>query len=271
MICFANAKVNIGLYALEKRNDGYHNIETCIVPVPVYDILEVRKSSSFSLIQSGRDIDCKAEDNLITLVWDLLSKNHNNLQPVEVYLYKNIPVGSGMGGGSSNAAFFLKLINNFNNLNLSVQEMEYIAGKVGSDCPFFINNKPVVASEKGNKLKTVNNPLSGKYVTIVFSGCSISTKQAFENLNKLSNKPGLEDLLKQEIHTWKNIVRNDFEEKLLNYDRSLHNIRSSLYNSGAEYVSLTGTGSAIYGVSNVPIICDALKMKYSVWQLRIKS
>jgi 4-diphosphocytidyl-2-C-methyl-D-erythritol kinase len=269
MICFPNAKVNIGLSVKDKRSDNYHNIESCIIPIPLYDIIEIRKSSIYSLSLYGTDVDCVVEENLINRTWELLSKKFKNLRPVDVCLYKNIPVGSGLGGGSSDSAFFLKLINGFNSLGLTISEMETIAGKIGSDCPFFIRNSAAIVTGKGNLISHINNPIVGKYLTIVFSGRKVSTKEAFENVTPKYNPTGIVDLLKLGIHNWRDKIWNDFEDELLKTDSDLNHIRSFLYNSGAAYVSLTGTGSAIYAISDKPLDCMGLIGWFELWQVKI--
>ncbi len=188
MICFPNAKINLGLSVTEKRADGMHNIETCYVPIPIFDILEIQPSKSFSLENMGLPLLDSINDNLIVRAWNLLS-SVKNIDPVKVCLYKNIPLGSGLGGGSSNAAFFLKAINELCSVGLSITDMELLATEIGADCPFFIRNETVMATGTGNIFSPNNNPVSGMFITVVFPQVHISSKDGFSKIDsKKSSK-----------------------------------------------------------------------------------
>ena len=268
MICFPNAKINLGLSIVGKRNDGMHNIETCIVPIPLFDILEIKQSHKFSIEQSGLQIPGGYEDNLITKVWKQLLSHDKKIKPVNVFLYKNIPVGSGLGGGSSDAIFFLKAINSYNALGLHDADMEAIAAIIGTDCPFFIKNAASIATGKGNMLTSISNPISNMYITILFPNIHISTVEAYSRI-KLCNKSIIRDIVLGDISMWKNKLKNDFEEIINSDFPEISRIKNTLYNNGAIFASLTGSGSALYAISYKPLNIDNLKNTYSTWSVFI--
>ena len=263
MICFPNAKINLGLSVTEKRKDGLHNIETCFIPIPLYDILEVKKSEKFSLDLYGIPTLCPTYENLIYKAWNLLLSKVASIPPVSVCLFKNIPLGSGLGGGSSNAAYFLKLVNNLYDLNLSGTKLEIMASELGADCPFFIKNKPALASGTGNVFTVIDNPIKNEYITIVFPNINISTKEAYSKIIPNTGREIL-GLLNEPMPYWKHKLKNDFEEIAIPKFPELKKIKNLLYKSGAIYVSLTGSGSAIYAISSKPLITDTLSNDYRV-------
>ena len=264
MICFPNAKINLGLSVLEKRSDGMHNIETCIMPISIHDVLEIQSSSSFSLVQLGLPLDCNAKDNLVSKAWDLLLSVKKDIKPVNVLLYKSIPVGSGLGGGSSDAAFFLKAMNSLQSLGLSTTELEDLALKVGSDCPFFIKNEPAIAAGIGNILIPVNNPIQNLYLTVVFPDVKLLTTVAYGSINpRISSDLSL--VIVGNYSNWRNSLKNDFEEIAIEYFPEIQIIKNTLYESGAIYVSLTGSGSALYALSPKPLSPNIFSNEYRVW------
>ena len=264
MIYFPNAKINLGLSVIKKRNDGKHNIETCYVPVPLYDVLEVIPSKKFSLKQVGVPIDCNPNNNLITKAWKLLLEFNKDITPVDVCLFKNIPVGSGLGGGSSDAAFFIKAINNSCSLGLSLSDLEHIASKVGADCPFFINNSVTIAKGVGNIFSPIINPVSGMFITIVFPNISIFSKNAYADIKPQSSQ-NVSLLLNGCKSIWKHELKNDFESYATTKFPELLGIKDSLYEIGAIYVSLTGSGSAIFALSDKHLNTNIFKNKYKIW------
>ncbi len=263
MLCFPNAKINLGLSVQDKRPDGMHNIETCMIPVPIFDILEVKKSNNFSINTVGVEPDIPSEDNIVLKAWKIISSIYN-ISPVEVYLYKNIPIGSGLGGGSSDATFFLKMVRECFSLKISDMELESIATKVGADCPFFVSNRSAMATGIGNNLKPINNPIYGNYLTIVYPGFSSITKNAYSQIDP---KPGynINEILQKDIGSWKKNLINDFEENVLRNHPEIFRIKEELYNLGAEYVALTGSGSSLYAVSPAPINCTKFNEEISHW------
>ncbi len=248
MTTFPNAKINIGLQITNKRGDGFHNICTYFYPIPLFDVLDVIKNndSKTNLFLYGRDLDGNIHDNLCVKAYNLLAKDYD-IPNVNIYLYKNIPAGAGMGGGSADATFTLKSLNKIFNLNLSVNQLKDYAEKLGSDCPFFVESVPSIGTSKGEVLAPLKRDLT-KYIVIVIPSFSISTKEAYSNVTPNSNVPNLQDLVKQPIESWKNNIVNDFEDFMFQKYPSTLDIKNKLYSLGAKYASLTGSGSAFYGL-----------------------
>lgn len=247
MITFPNCKVNLGLNVREKRPDGYHNLESIFIPVPFYDVLEVVESNEFSFHQDGLEINCKTEDNLCVKAYELL-KSKYQLPPVKIELLKKIPTQAGLGGGSADGSFMLKLLNELFELNLSIAELENYALKLGSDCPFFIRNRPAYVSGRGEYVEEIDFDLSNKYIVIAMPGISISTKEAFASIIP---KPSIKNYALKHfapIKEWKEHFQNDFEPYAFSQYPILKEIKNKLDEAGASYTSMSGTGSSIYGI-----------------------
>lgn len=257
MLVFPNAKINIGLKIKEKRKDGYHNLMTCFYPVQWQDALEVIESSKIQFSSSGIEIPGKQEENLCLKAYKLLAKDHN-LPPVNIHLHKAIPIGAGLGGGSSDASFTLKALNEHFNLFLDPILLEHYAALIGSDCPFFIKNKPVIASGKGSEFQDLQLDLSGNYIVIIFPKIHISTAEAFSLIipapSELDFKEILENLPAEE---WKNYLINDFEEGVFNRFPEIGALKQYLYDKGAVFSSMSGSGAAVYGIFKEPPILDS--------------
>ncbi len=264
MICFPNAKINLGLLVTEKRADTMHNIETCIVPIPLSDVLEIIPAKIFSLVHYGLPIPGSPDDNLIVKAWNLLLSIKTNIHPVKVCLYKNIPIASGLGGGSSDAAFFLKEMNKLFSLGFSSGELELMAASIGADCSVFINNKTTLASGIGNIFTDIENPVTGMFVTVVFPQVHVSTKDAFLKV-KSEKRSNLHKVLLGKNSNWKDNLKNDFEKVIFKDFPEIGRIKNLLYESGAVYSSLTGSGSAVYSLSNKPVNIDMLPKGYMIW------
>lgn len=241
-----------------------HDIETCYIPIPLFDILEIKKSEHFSISYFGLPIPGNPDDNIIVKAWNLLCSSKNDISPVDVCLYKNIPIGSGLGGGSSNAAFFLKAMNKLFSLGFSVNDMEILAGEIGSDCPFFIVNDAVIATGRGNIFAPILNPVRGMFITVVFPHIHISAKVAFLNIKPIANS-NLSTVLENKNTSWKSELKNDFEKTIFKEFTEIEKIKDLLYNAGAVYSSLTGSGSAVYALSTVPLSTKVLVEEYKVW------
>jgi 4-diphosphocytidyl-2-C-methyl-D-erythritol kinase len=262
MICFPNAKINLGLNVLGKRADGYHNIETVFYPIPLCDVLEVVEAEAFSFAQTGIPIDAPAKDNLVVKAMRLLSAYE--LPPLEVHLYKAIPSGAGLGGGSSNAAYMLKLLNDFGKLGLGEDELERMASRLGADCPFFIRNRPVFASGTGNVFETLSLSLKGFHLCLVTpSGLAISTAEAYAALRPQPPSVSLRETVYLPAREWKGWMTNDFEQSLFGRYPELAAIKQSLYNAGAVYASMSGSGSSIFGLFETPVSQEALHTRLS--------
>lgn len=255
MICFPNAKINLGLNIVSKRDDGFHNISSCFIPIPLYDALEIRKSKKFTINFFGIKDDIDPRYNTITKAWQIINREFNTLEPVEVNVYKNIPIASGLGGGSSNASFLLDLIDRYQGLNISRNQLMSISAKVGADCPFFFINKPSMVSGIGEIINPVNLKLTGIHLTIIYPSIKISTKTAYEAIAPSGKIISEKSLTKADL--WKENMINDFEAVVFKKHPLLKKIKAGLYNSGAFYASLTGSGSSIYALSKKELILNS--------------
>lgn len=264
MISFPNAKINLGLSVINKRADGMHDIETCYVPVPMFDILEILPSKSFDVTYYGLSIPGKSNDNLMVKAWNLLSEKRE-LAPVKVSLYKNIPIDSGLGGGSSNAAFFLKEVNNLQSLELSTAELLNMSSKIGADCSFFINNKITFAEGIGNVFSPIENMVQGMFISMVFPDIPISSKEAYSKIERFGNSDLIE-VLGGKKSNWRSYLKNDFENLIFRKFPEIEKIKHAFYDLGATYSSLTGSGSAVYAISEKLIDMKRFKDKYRVWK-----
>jgi len=256
MIRFPNGKINIGLSVVEKRPDGYHNIETVFYPLAIEDALEIvpAPDNITRLHLSGTTLHGNESENLVLKAYHLLAQQFQ-LPPLHFYLHKIIPPEAGLGGGSSNAAHALKMLNDKLKLSLSKIQMYDFAEKIGADCPFFIENTPVFASEKGNILKKIELDLSAYKFLVVKPSCSVSTKEAYDNIVPKKAKCFLPDAVKQPMHEWKNLIFNDFEPFAFKKHPKIQHIKETLYENGAIYASMSGSGSAVYGIFNkIPTI-----------------
>lgn len=247
MILFPNAKINIGLNITERRPDGYHNLETIFYPVNIKDALEVVGSDELSFDSSGLDIPGRMEDNLCIKGYHLLKKDHD-VPPVSIHLHKNIPIGAGLGGGSADAAFFIKLMNQQFELGLSVDEMTDYARRLGADCAFFIENKPVFAFEKGDEFEPIKLDLSNYKIVLVMPDVHISTAEAFRGIKPAMVKDSLLELISEPITEWKKYIKNDFEASIFKNHAEIRGVKAALYESGALYASMSGSGASVFGI-----------------------
>ena len=251
MIVFPNAKINLGLNIIEKRSDGFHNLETVFYPVKgLFDALEIIEQNdygNFEMSFSGNEIPGKSSENICKKAYDLISKNYP-LKSIKVHLHKHIPIGAGLGGGSSDGAFFIKLLNEKLQLNLSFGELHYYAKQLGSDCSFFINNKPSFAIEKGDQMELVKIDLSGKYIFLVFPIIFISTAEAYSGIIPSLKSKDLENKIQLPIAQWKDLIVNDFEESIFKKYPVLQTIKNEFYAQGATYAAMSGSGSAMFGI-----------------------
>ncbi|MBV9962834.1 MAG: 4-(cytidine 5'-diphospho)-2-C-methyl-D-erythritol kinase [Parafilimonas sp.] len=251
MIVFPNCKINLGLNIIGKRADGYHNLETVFYPLPFHDVLEVVNSSneeeSTELILSGNKIEGNTESNLCVKAYHLLKKDFSKLPVVKIYLHKVIPTGAGLGGGSADGAFMLLLLNDKFQLRLSQQQLINYALQLGSDCPFFILNKPSFAQQRGEVLEPIEVNLSSYKIVIINPGIHVSTSWAFTQ-TKFAAHNQLKEIINEPIKNWKEKLINDFEIPVFKKYPEIKNIKEQLYNSGAIYASMSGSGSTVFGV-----------------------
>jgi len=249
MIRFPNGKINIGLSVVEKRPDGYHNIETVFYPISLEDALEILPSPTLDtqLHLSGTILSGNESENLVLKAYTLLAQQFQ-LPPLHFYLHKIIPPEAGLGGGSSNAAFALKMIDEMFGLALSKEQLHDFAEKLGADCPFFIENSPVFASGKGDVFQKIALDLSPYTLLVVKPPCSVSTKEAYNNIVPKQARCFLLEAVKQPITEWKNLIFNDFEPFAFKKHPEIQHIKETLYEQGALYASMSGSGSAVYGI-----------------------
>ena len=258
MISFPNAKINIGLNVVSKRSDGYHNLETIFYPVKLADALELVDSDELQFTSSGIKIDGNPENNLVVKAYKLLQKDFK-LPPVKLHLHKIIPFGAGLGGGSADAAFALKMLNNHFNLKLSSEKLQKYAAQIGADCPFFIENRPVFATGTGNQFQSVNLDLSGCEILIVKPDISVSTPEAFKNIVPQKPSFNLKEIEKIPIEEWRNFVKNDFEKSVFKLYPEIEKLKNTFYEMGAVYASMSGSGSALFGIfRHLPVDSDRL-------------
>ncbi len=247
MIIFPNAKINIGLNITERRPDGYHNLETIFYPVKINDALEVIEADKLSFESSGLDIPGRVEDNLCVKGYHLLKKDFD-IPPVKIHLHKHIPIGAGLGGGSADAAFFIRLMNEKFELGLTtVQQLNY-ARQLGADCAFFIENKPVFAFEKGDEFEPVKLDLSNYQIVLVMPDVHVSTSEAYSGVKPVMVKQSLIELIDEPIAQWKNFIKNDFEANIFKNHVEIRGMKAALYEAGAIYASMSGSGASVFGI-----------------------
>ncbi len=247
MISFPNAKINLGLNILRKRQDGYHDIESCLFPVPLTDALEIIPSDSFSFTNSGLTVDHNNGDNLCIKAYNLIRSRYD-IPEVSMHLHKAIPMGAGLGGGSADAAFTLKMLNDLFELRINTDQLKAFAAELGSDCPFFIDNKPSLATGTGTDLAPLSLDLKGKYLALIFPNLSISTAEAYANVTPSKPSTELREALALPATDWKNHVKNDFEASIFPNYPILGKIKELLYEQGADYAAMSGSGSTLFGI-----------------------
>ncbi len=267
MVVFPNCKINLGLHILDKRADGFHNIETVFFPVPLMDVLEITRVTGdqqvqeIAFTQSGDVIEGKAADNICIKAYQLLKNAFPQIPAIQMHLHKAIPSGAGLGGGSADGAFTLQLLNEKFSLNLSADQLISYSMLLGSDCPFFIINQPCYATGRGEILEPVKVRLTGFQLVLINPGIHINTGWAFGQLKNLQtnadayNRKSLKAIISQPLQSWKNELANDFEGPVFLQHPGLSEIKESLYRAGAIYAAMSGSGSTIFGFfeKNIPL------------------
>ena len=247
MVSFPPCKINLGLNVLSKRADGYHNIETCFYPVPWTDILEIIAADKPAYTFTGSSIPGKVEDNLCIRAYSVLSKDFE-IPPIQLHLHKIIPTGAGLGGGSSDAAATLHTLNEIFSLGISVGRLRSYASQLGSDCPFFIEPRPMLGIGKGEILTSMPVTLTGKFLILVKPLIHISSADAYRAISPRIPQAPLTEILGQPISAWKERLINDFETSVFLAHPTLFDIKQKLYELGAIYASLSGSGSSLFGL-----------------------
>ena len=270
MITFPNAKINIGLNITEKRADGYHNLETIFYPVELCDALEFVVDEETKFACSGLEIEGNPDNNLIIKAYKLLQEEFD-LPHLNIHLHKTIPMGAGLGGGSSDAAFMLKMLNEEFKLNLTSEELQAKAVKLGADCAFFVENRPVLAKGIGNIFEPTCVDLSGYQIVLIKPEVHVSTAEAYGGCKPQRWTMPLEEVIKLPITEWKHHIHNDFEKTVFVAHPELAEIKEMLYNKGAIYAAMSGSGSTIYGIfENTKIDDFSTKIKSQVYCFELK-
>ena len=281
MLVFPNCKINLGLHIVRKRKDGYHDLETVFYPLQIRDALEIlewkgpeqKQGATYSIggihfSGSGSEIPVDTKENLCIKACQLLKRDFPQIPDIRLHLHKSIYIGAGLGGGSADAAFTLILVNEKFSLGISMSDLMRYASRLGSDCPFFILNRPCYATGRGEILEKIELDLSAYSFLVVYPRISISTAEAFSKLRLSGTVNSVKDIVLAPIESWKDSLRNDFEPMVFNEFPELLSIRESLYQSGAIYASMTGSGSAIYGIFRKNALPDLFRSKEYV-QMKI--
>lgn len=263
MVVFPNAKINLGLQITGKRSDGYHDISTVMVPIPWYDILEcVPSDKKTSFQSSGLHIPGPSTENLCLRAYELLRKDYD-LPPVQIHLHKVIPFGAGLGGGSADAAFMLRMLSEEFQLFLNDEILEIYASQLGSDCAFFVKNKPALAEGRGELLSDIGINLKGYKMVVIYPQIAVSTADAYRYCKPEPNRQNLREILALPISAWKDHLHNQFEESVFSMYPVLKELKDQFYKAGAIYAAMSGSGSALFGLfekdapdMNVPQITE---------------
>lgn len=251
MISFPNCKINLGLHILQKRADGFHDLETVFYPIALQDGLEIIKNTNpiqeIEFTSSGLQIVAPPEENICVKAYRLLKKDFPELPPIKMHLHKVIPPGAGLGGGSSDGAFTLMLLNKKFNLGLSDHQLVNYSLQLGSDCPFFIKNKSCFATGRGEKMEEIELNVSSYKIVLINPGIHVNTAWAFSRIKPNNGRTSLKEIIQVPVSEWKSILKNDFEEIVFTEYPEIKEIKEKLYTQGAVYASMTGSGSTVYG------------------------
>jgi len=255
MIVFPNGKINIGLQVVNKRNDGFHDLQTVFYPLNWHDALELiprqNAEKAFSFSTSGLQVAGELENNIVFKTWQLVKSHGFNIPDCETHLHKCIPMGAGLGGGSADAAFYLKLLNRTFSLGITPAQELNFARTLGSDCAFFIDNKPVYAEERGDVFSKIKLDLSSYYILVVYPQIHVNTKDAFTGVVPKTPKINLKEIVeKSHISEWQALINNDFESTVFKKYPKIGQLKKDLLSLGAIYASMSGSGSAVYGIFN---------------------
>ncbi len=272
MIDFPCAKINLGLNITEKRADGYHNLETVFFPIPICDALEIKtmderfpSNVACDLKVTGNNVCCNENDNLIVKAYNMIAADFD-IPRVHAHLYKNIPSEAGLGGGSSDAAYMIRLLDQRFRINIGNAEMEKYAARLGADCPFFITAEPSYAEGIGEILSPVNitnNNLEGYSLVVVKPQIAVSTKEAFSNITPRKPLMCCREIVAQPIETWKDALCNDFEESVFGIYPQLNDIKNRIYTLGAAYAQMSGSGSSLFGIFKSDVDEQSIKNEFA--------
>ncbi len=257
MVVFPNAKINIGLNILRKRNDGFHDIESVMYPIGLRDVLEIvpakdTQHEKYQFTQTGLEIDGAPEQNLCVKAYKMLDEAYH-LPKVKIHLHKHIPFGAGLGGGSADATFTLTMLNGIFSLGLDIDKLKLYAEKLGSDCPFFVENTPAFVTGRGEVMEPVLMSLRGYFLFLVTPDIHVSTAQAYAGVVPHKAEYDLRKSVRMEVDAWKNKIKNAFEPGIFSQQPRLKDIKEKLYQKGALYASMTGSGSSVFGIFSEPV------------------
>ncbi len=247
MICFPNGKINFGLNVVQKRNDAYHDIESIFYPIDCKDALEIVPAERMKMHFYGNDIPGDSSKNTCLLVYKLMRERYK-ISPIEIHLYKKVPIQAGLGGGSADASFFINLLDEFFSLELPLEERVALALEIGSDCPFFIRNQPAFCTGRGEEMETIDLSLAAYDLYLVSPEVSISTPWAYGQITPKRPEKSVLEIAMESPENWKAELVNDFEEVVLKKYPELEELKTTLYKQGAVYASMSGSGSAFYGL-----------------------
>lgn len=264
MLAFANAKINLGLLLTEKRGDGYHNLQTVFYPIKLHDVVELVDADQTFCTIKGIDIPGNAQDNLCVKAFKQLQADFG-LPHQEIILLKNIPVGAGLGGGSADAAFVIKLANEKFKLGLSILQMEDYARVLGADCAFFIANRPVYAYEKGDRFEDIEIDLSSYFMVLVKPPVHVSTAEAYGQVKVKQPSVSLKDLIHLPLAEWKANIVNDFETSVFAQHPQIDEIKTKLYAAGATFALMSGSGSSVFAIFEKPVLLPELAQENLVF------
>jgi 4-diphosphocytidyl-2-C-methyl-D-erythritol kinase len=247
MILFPPAKINLGLNILQKRTDGYHDLETCMVPIPVFDVLEITHSEHFEFIQTGRTIGGSTDMNLCEKAYELL-KNQFPIGPVRIHLRKQIPIGAGLGGGSADATYTLLALNNLFGLQLRSDELKNLAAQLGSDCPFFVHSDAQLATGRGEVLESIELNLPTLYLVLLNPEIHVGTKDAYAGVSPKPSGCPVKEILKKPLSHWQELLINDFERSVFELHPKIGQLKQDLLDAGAVFAAMSGSGSSVFGL-----------------------
>lgn len=265
MVSFAPCKVNLGLHVVAKRTDGYHDIETCFFPVPWTDVLEIIPSKEFQFSTTGISIPGKEEDNLCIKAYRLLQDAYA-LPPVKIHLHKIIPMGAGLGGGSADGAYALRLLNSIFELKLPTEQLREYAARLGSDCAFFVGDQPMIGTGRGEILTPVSINLSGYFLVLVKPNVHVSTKDAYAGLSPKKPSRSIKEILERPIADWQRMLVNDFEPTVFQKFPEIEQIKKRLIELGALYASMSGSGATVFALFEKPTLLRSQFSACDYWE-----
>jgi 4-diphosphocytidyl-2-C-methyl-D-erythritol kinase len=269
MICFPNAKINLGLHVISRRPDGYHNLETIFYPLDLRDALEIIPGSSSGsnehrFFQTGNAIEGTPDENLVMKALRLISAE-KKIPPIDIHLLKKIPTGAGLGGGSADAAFMLRLLNDTFSLGYTHDQLRHLAAQLGADCPFFIDNTPSFATGTGDVLEPVQINLDRYFLLLVKPDIAVSTKEAYGMITPRQPEVSLKEIIKKPVPEWKDWMKNDFEVPVFKKYPEIWAIKQQMTELGAVYAAMSGSGSAVFGIFEQKPSWQTVFSRHFVW------